>query len=101
MTRIIKIFCIPSFQFKITFDFIQLIIRIHSHNVTFIIVDIQSQILSLANFSETLRIVNNGKGIKHINENKVKDILVDIQGTNRSKFLFEIYTVLGYNIFCK
>ena len=65
------------------------------------IVDIQSQILSLANISETLRIVNNGKGIKDINENKVKDILVDIQGTNRCKFLFEIYTALGYNNFCK
>ena len=65
------------------------------------IVDIQSQILSLANISETLRIVNNGKGIKDINENKVKDILVDIQGTNRCKFLFEIHTVHGYNNFCK
>ena len=69
--------------------------------MTFIIVDIQSQILSLSNFSETLRIVHNGKGIKDINENKVKDILVDIQGTNRCKFLFEIHTVLGYNNFCK
>ena len=69
--------------------------------MTFIMVGIQSQILSLANFSETLRIVHNGKGIKHINENKLKDILVDIQGTNRCKFLFEIYTVLGYNNFCK
>ena len=74
---------------------------IDSHNVTFIMVDIKSPILSLANFSETLRIVHNGKGIKHINENKVKDILVDIQGTNRCKFLFDIYTVLGYNNFCK
>ena len=74
---------------------------IDSHDMTFIMVGIQSQILSLANFSETLRIVHNGKGIKHINENKVKDILVDIQGTNRCKFLFETYTVLGYNNFCK
>ena len=63
--------------------------------------DTQSQIIPLANFSETLRLVYNGKGIKHINENKVKDILVDIQGTNRCKFLFEIYTALGYNNFCK
>ena len=69
--------------------------------MTFIIVDIQSQIFSLANFSETLRIAYNGKGIKDINENNVKDILVDIQGTNRCKFLFEIHTVLGYNNFCK
>ena len=64
-------------------------------------VDIQSQILSLANFSETLRIVHNGKGIKHINKNKVKDILVDIKGINRCKFLFETYTVLSYNNVCK
>ena len=67
--------------------------------MTFIIVDIQSQILSLSNFSETLRIVYNSKGIKDINENNVKDILVDIQGTNRCKFLFEIHTALGYNNF--
>ena len=74
---------------------------IASHNITLIMVDIQSRILSLANFSEPLRIVHNGKGIKDINENNVKDILVDIQGTNRCKFLFEIHTVLGYNNFCK
>ena len=63
--------------------------------------DTQSQIIPLANFSETLRLVHNGKGIKHVNENKVRDILVDIQGTNRYKFPFEIYTVLGNNNFCK
>ena len=75
--------------------------RIASHNITLIMVDIQSRILSLANFSEPLRIVHNGKGIKHVNENKVRDILVDIQGTNRYKFPFEIYTLLGNNNFCK